>query len=117
MSGEKAMRIAELNDQFRTALGICCGIPGMVVMTRGIAEIDGAVKVRILQAVRSFSNFTQDNDPYGEHDFGCVEVSGAGKTFWKIDYYADDQLEFGSDAPENPQRCFRVMTIMLAEEY
>jgi hypothetical protein len=40
----------------------------------------------IFVKVRDFVDFTEDNDPYGEHDFGSFTVSGV-KIFWKIDYY------------------------------
>src|SRR5258708_31094655 len=39
------------------------------------------------------------------------------RIFWKIDYYADEAMEFGADEPADPNRSFRVMTIMLAAEY
>lgn len=26
------------------------------------------------------------NDPYGEHDFGCIDICGC-RYFWKIDCY------------------------------
>ena len=71
--------------------------------------------IYILEAIRTFDTFTEDNDPYGEHDFGSVEVSG-DKFFFKI-YYYDPTMERHSDNPTDPQRTLRVMTIMRAEEY
>jgi Protein of unknown function (DUF3768) len=62
-----------------------------------------------------FGDFTPDNDPYGEHDFGCFEL-GACKFMWKIDYY-DQRCEFGSEDPSDPRRTTRVLTLMLASEY
>lgn len=46
----------------------------------------------VVSLVRSFTDFTKDNDPYGEHDFGMVEHQGE-KYFWKFDYY-DQKMEF-----------------------
>ncbi len=117
MRGERAKRIAELNDRLRAALGICCGVPGMAVITRGVAALDEIVKVRVLRAVRTFDAFKEDNDPYREHDFGSIEVEGAGKIFWKIDYYSDEDCEMGSPDPTSTDLSYRVLTIMLAEEY
>ena len=57
------------------------------------------------------------NDPYGEHDFGAISTPGDESVFWKIDYYADDRVEYGADDPGDPSRSFRVLTIMLATEY
>ena len=42
----------------------------------------------ILQKVSAFNNFTEGDDPYGEHDFGVIE--GMPRVYWKIDYYADE---------------------------
>ena len=39
----------------------------------------------LAQAVCDFDTFNADNDPYDEHDFGCLEYEGK-KVFWKIDY-------------------------------
>ena len=52
-------------------------------------------------AVQSFSNFTKDNDPHGEHDFGSFEIEGE-TYFWKIDYY-DLAMQFGSENPADPE--------------
>ena len=79
----------------------------------GVVSLEPSIVGDIYTAVRNFSRFTEDNDPYGEHDFGSFTVAG-NKVFWKIDYY-DQQLQYGSD-PLDPE-CRRVITIMLAEEY
>ena len=87
MSCDSSMRIAELNDQFRAALGIpylCGGIPGQSLMTRGITALNEATKIRILNQVRSYAQFSKDNDPHAERDFGSFDDSEAGKIFWKI---------------------------------
>ena len=103
-------KIAELNDRFRTT-----GLGGRVLVTRGIADLAQPVQAAIVQKVRDFSSFTEDNDPYGEHDFGSFEHDGM-KIFWKIDYY-DSKVEYGSEDPADPSQTTRVLTIMLAEEY
>jgi hypothetical protein len=70
----------------------------------------------IREKVERFDAFTQDNDPYGERDFGVFDYEGVGKIFWKIDYYAPDLMRH-SDDPSDPRKTVRVLTIMLAEEY
>jgi len=65
--------------------------------------------------VAEFTEFTRDNDPHGEHDFGSFHLAGH-HVFWKIDYY-DERMESGSEDPANPGKTTRVLTIMLAEEY
>ena len=105
-----AERIGELNDQFRTASS-----GGRVMMTAGIAALSEDTRREVLDRVRTFHAFTPENDPYGEHDFGSVEVEGK-KVFWKIDAY-DAAMEFGSEDPADPSKTTRVLTIMLASEY
>lgn len=105
-----AQKIAELNDEFRAgrAGGRLCVTPGVIRHVNGTA--DG-----MLRAVRTYSSFNADNDPYGEHDFGSLEWDGK-LLFWKIDYY-DIDLQFGSPDPADVDVTTRVMTIMLASEY
>ncbi|MEQ8826157.1 MAG: DUF3768 domain-containing protein, partial [Parvibaculum sp.] len=62
-----------------------------------------------------FDDFTPDNDPHGEHDFGSVRID-ENAIFWKIDYY-DRSMEAGSPDPADPEVTTRVLTIMLADEY
>jgi len=69
----------------------------------------------ILELIKNFDTFTQDNDPYGEHDFGSIQYKGE-KIFWKIDYY-DLNLEYLSPDTADPAKTKRVLTVMLAEEY
>ena len=69
----------------------------------------------ILGKVMSFEDFTPDNDPHGEHDFGAFEHAGK-RIFWKIDYY-DAACENGSEDPADASKTTRVLTIMLADEY
>jgi len=103
-------RIRELNDAFRTTLR-----GGRAVMTSGVSELPDCVKAEAMVQVAAFSDFTPDDDPHGEHDFGSFTL--VGRTFyWKIDYY-DDHCEFGSEDPSDSQRTTRVLTIMLAHEY
>lgn len=104
-------RIAHLNDILRTTF-----LTGKVVLTEGIVGLGEMARSQVIEAVQGFADFTSDNDPYGEHDFGCIDITDAGKVFWKIDYY-DPSYQFGSDDPADPAKTRRVLTIMLASEY
>jgi hypothetical protein len=104
-------RIAALNDLARTAMGVTA----RAVQTHGINALPCQVQSKIREAVETFTQFTPDNDPYGEHDFGAVEVEGH-RVFWKIDYY-DKAYQYHSDDPADPSKTNRVLTIMLATEY
>ncbi|CAD5377324.1 conserved hypothetical protein [Pseudomonas sp. OF001] len=105
---DRTQRIAELNDQFRTT-----GLGGQIVMTQGVSRHQ--FKEQVLAAVREFGDFTEANDPHGEHDFGAVTVDGE-TFFWKVDY-CDLSMQYLSEDPSDPAKTCRVLTIMLAEEY
>lgn len=107
---DNARVIRILNDNFRSTF-----VGGQVVMTQGVDALSIDTKARVLLAVQSFSNFTKDNDPHGEHDFGSIEIDGE-TYFFKIDYY-DLAMQFGSENPSDPEQTTRVLTIMRADEY
>lgn len=105
------VKVRELNDLFRReGRG-----RGSIMLTRGIQDLGGEFAVSVMSAVRSFDAFCEDNDPWGEHDFGSIELDGE-KIFFKFDYY-DLSLEQGSENPANEGCTHRVLTIMLASEY
>lgn len=64
---------------------------------------------------RKESHDPEDNDPYGERDFGSIELEGE-RYFWKIDYY-DRTLRFGAEDPADTSETMRVLTLMHASEY
>lgn len=103
-------RIRDLNDAFRSSFS-----GGQVVTTASVAELPDMVKADALVRVSRFSEFSPDNDPHGEHDFGSFDLCGR-TFFWKIDYY-DASLRFGSEDPADPDKTTRVLTLMLAEDY
>ena len=76
-----AAKIRELNDRFRTTM-----TGGRVMMTAGVDALPSDVKAMVIRRVATFSEFTPDNDPHGEHDFGNFTLAGR-KFFFKIDYY------------------------------
>lgn len=86
-------------------------------MTSGVANLGAEEIAAILDGVREFENFEPGNDPHGEHDFGAIAAPGGEQVFWKIDYYADDAMEYGAEEPDDPAKSFRVLTVMLAAEY
>ena len=102
-------RTRALNDALRTSLS------GRVLLTRGVAALSAEVQREILEAVRRYDAFDAANDPYGEHDFGAVEIKGT-RFFFKIDDYDRDYALASADPADENVTC-RVMTIMLAEDY
>jgi uncharacterized protein DUF3768 len=107
---DNADRIRVLNDNFRSTF-----VGGRLFMTIGVDALPVDTKARVLLAVQSFSNFTEDNDPHREHDFGSLEIEGE-TYFFKIDYFALDMIG-GSEDPADPEKTTRVLTIMRADEY
>jgi len=106
---DNARVIRILNDNFRSTF-----VGGQVVITAGVNVLP--IDARVLLAVQSFSNFTKDNDPHGEHDFGSIEIEGE-TYFFKVDYYDALDMQFGSENPADPEQTTRVLTIMRADEY
>lgn len=101
-------KVRVLNDAARTTLTGC-----RVMLTQGVAALGRTVEV--VAAVRGYTAFDDDNDPFGEHDFGSIKVAGRS-LFWKFDYY-DLSMKMYSPDPADPAVTVRVLTIMLAEEY
>lgn len=111
--------IAEQNDRFRTTWGADFTVPGQIVLTRGVADLSPAAKAIIMQRVQKFSEFTENNDPHGDHSFGAFEFEIADNSyhiFWKIDLY-DQDYSMGSSDPANVSITRRVLTILHASEY
>lgn len=106
----KTEEIRRLNDKFRTAF-----VGGVVTLTTGVHSLNEETRAEVLRKVREFDNFTWDNDPYGERDFGSFDVNGM-HFMWKIDHY-DRDLEHGSEDPADPSKTTRVLTIMLSSEF
>jgi hypothetical protein len=107
---DKTGRIRALNDALRTS-----GQGGTVVVTRGIAALPDLTRLAVLAAVQAFAGFDAGNDPHGEHDCGLLHVDGQ-RVLWKVDYY-DPSMSGHSDDPADPDATWRVLTIMLADEY
>jgi hypothetical protein len=109
-SEQKTARIRALNNALRR-----CGRGGRIMITAGLETLGSETIARVLAAVAAFDNFSDDNDPYGEHDCAILRVD-AVRVLFKIDYY-DRTLTAHSDDPSDPAVTERVMTVMLAEEY
>jgi hypothetical protein len=78
---DRTTRIRNLNNAFRQTFA-----GGRVMLTSGVDALPDLIKARALQLVRIFDDFSEDNDPHGEHDLGSFELANF-TFFWKIDYY------------------------------
>ncbi|WP_299987096.1 DUF3768 domain-containing protein [uncultured Ruegeria sp.] len=119
----QAAEIATQNDLFRKALIDPTAalemhskdIQGQVFVTPSVSGEGVEFQTAALKAVATDDQFDEGNDPYGDHTFGTVIVSGQ-KLFWKIDLY-DADYKYGSDRPFDPAVTRRVLTIMCPSEY
>lgn len=112
----ETLTIREQNDSFRKGMIVGgCSVPGTVVVTAGVHARGRDFETAAILAVATDTAFTEDNDPWGDHGFGAVEVNG-DKLFWKIDLY-DRAIEYGSDEPTDPDKTHRVLTILFPAEY
>jgi hypothetical protein len=101
-------KISALNDLARQTFTGC-----QIFITPGIQALNQIDTV--LRKVQQFNEFTPDNDPYGEHDFGAFQYYGE-TVFWKFDYF-DLDLKMHSPDASDPAVTARVLTVMLANEY
>jgi hypothetical protein len=111
--------ITQHNDMFRTSFGKCKDLKGQIVQTQGVAALGPVATMIIAEKIMRYDNFTEDNDPYGEHEFGSVIIHDNGvpiTVWWKIDLY-DANYERGAEDPEDTARTARVMTISLPSEH
>ncbi|MBG0508793.1 DUF3768 domain-containing protein [Agrobacterium sp. MOPV5] len=109
-AANRAAAIRDKNDAFRKSFS-----GGRVLLTPGVTTLSADQQKAVILAVQAFDDFSRDNDPYGEHDFGAVTLEDA-VFFWKIDYY-DLDLQFGSSDPADDDVTCRVLTVMRADEY
>lgn len=112
---ERVAETARLNDLARTSPQ---SANAAWFTTRGVAALVGAdpgKRRALVDAVASFTNFSEDNDPHGERDFGALTLWGE-RLFWKIDYYHPVRDEH-SPVKWSAELTRRVLTLMLASEY
>jgi hypothetical protein len=110
MAEPKVEKISALNDRARQDFTGC-----RVAITAGIAALGHDAVYAIFDRIKAYDDFTPDNDPYGEHDFGSL-YWGEHQVFWKFDCY-DLDFTMHSPDPADETVTARVLTVMLAQEY
>ncbi len=109
---EKSMQIAKLNDDLRINGHVR---NGRVIAVGSLVQADETLRNKVVAVMREFKDFNDDNDPYGEHDFGAFEVDGEQFMF-KIDYFALDE-ETASEHPEDQASTMRICSVFFARDY
>jgi len=105
-------RIRELNDTLRTTLDPKLG---HVVMGRQVAALHPEDLAIVIERVRTYSEFTEDNDPSSHHSYGAFEH----RTIWycfKIEY-TDQNGRLGASDPADPTTTIRTLTIVALPSY
>ncbi len=92
--------IANINDKLRAMVPLIPR-PHILVVTSGVHSLSEVELEKLFAMVREYSDFTEENNPYLENDFGAI-ILNREKYFWKFDYDENDH---------------RILTIMRAEEY
>ncbi len=92
--------IKELNDNFRKSF-----LGGRVMITQKVQMLSAEAQRELFDCVKQFNDFTKENDPYGEHDFGSIKFQN------------DINFLYHSPDPSNTSITNRVLTIMHADEY
>lgn len=103
-------RIRELNDEHRRRIP-----ETKTVLTMGIDDLWKDAVYEILREIRDFRDFNEWNNPHFENDFGAFDYKGK-KIYFKIDYF-DKEYRYGSEDPSDPDKTWRILTAMLADEY
>lgn len=85
------------------------------MLTAAFSGLPGKLKLQAIERMRTFDDFSADNDPHKEHDFGSFEIDGH-TFFFKHDYY-NTAMQYGSDDPGDPKKTTRVLTLMLSSDY
>lgn len=112
----RAKAIAALNDDFRRH-GPLFGITkfdGLWLVTSGVQAMGPMFTWAALNTVFTYDDFTPNNDPHGERDFGVFEIDGE-EVLWKFDYLERGTPWAAEDPSDNARTC-RILTIMLSGE-
>ncbi len=117
----KTEKTARLNDRLRRSKTTKDPyVNGAMFMSQGVAALqaeDFRAFIRLMFALSNFAQFDEGNDPYGERDFGKVEVEGVGDFYFKIDYYDGPDMQYLSEDPSDNDKTFRALTLMYCSEY
>lgn len=100
-----SVEIAAMNDAARKALGVGC----VFIQTPCVTMLPQEKQSFLRERVETFEDFNEGNDPWGEHDFGSIDLDDY-VYFWKIEDYGENHRDYGV-----PLR--RVLTLMRADEY
>src|SRR4051812_13270564 len=94
---ERVEEIRRLNEEFRTTFR-----GGQVLLTASVSQLPASDKAAALRAVTAFKDFSEENGPHEERDYGAFDLSGR-EFWWKIDSYSSS-TDAASEDPADPTR-------------
>lgn len=106
-------KIRELNDRLRKG---DFSTNGFIMYTEYVKNLKETNRVLLLKAMEAFNEFTPENDPYEEHDFGVIKMFGES-FYWKIDYHEAKNIGYCSEDPSDITKTKRCLTLMHSSEY
>ena len=119
-------KIAKLNDELRAQIlnaHVITGFKNKIMFSRDVGLMSKEDQTEILEIVRDYKTFSEDNNPHGERDFGAFNFCSNDsiyetpeRYFWHINFY-DNDLKYHSKDATYPSQTTRVLTIMKASEY
>ena len=99
-------KLRVFNDAIRaTGMGAYYG------PSRGVSSLTREQFFELQQAVFTYDNFTQANDPTGAHTQGEIELFGK-QFYWQFEYEHPDDEDLNFEDP----RLLRILAVMLVEE-
>lgn len=92
-------------------------------LSEGVALLPPEEREELLRSVAEYGDFTEETDPYGEHDFGVIDRENV-RYYWKIESLFNRHT--GEDLPRTPYflthacgdiRDWTVLTVGRADEF
>jgi hypothetical protein len=113
--GGESSKIASLNDRFRQSDPSTpnSDIQGEWIFSEDIAKLGATVEANIGRKVREFSDFADDRPL---HDKGNFKHS-KHTIKWQIRVYEDDSMQSETTTPEDPDKSYRVMLVVISDEH
>jgi hypothetical protein len=104
-----SVAVRQFNDQCRKTFSACTILVAPIV--EGLPDDE---KATLIEAVRTFEQFNDEDDPHHEHQFDRIELFG--KSWCWLFLYYDDMLRLCSKCPPAAKKTDRILLIMDMEE-
>lgn len=79
------------NDKLRSYLPQPPPHPHQLIFSSQISALNLQKQIQLLEKIKNFNEFNDENDPYNQHDFGSL-VFEKNVVVWKIDSLKNNQI-------------------------